>query len=114
MPLSAAIFRRGGQKKELFEAVADDRGADEAIDDESELEVKLKGLQELLHTPKSGCAAAACSSLCVFSGGVHRGRPLCTNDAAFNATCMHKKAHGILSLRPPSPLPPSHPLSCGG
>ncbi|MEW5303153.1 MAG: hypothetical protein WDW38_001477 [Sanguina aurantia] len=45
--LSAAIFRRGGPKKELFLVSAEDY-------DEAELEEKLRDLTELLHADKTG------------------------------------------------------------
>lgn len=73
MPLSAAIFRRGGPKKELFEAVADDKGAEEVVDDEAELEDNLKELQELLHSDKSGCVHAG-GGVAMLGAGVGVGR----------------------------------------
>lgn len=51
MPLSASIFRRGGPKKELFDATAEDV---QLVDESVELEDKLKDLAELLHTDKIG------------------------------------------------------------
>lgn len=49
--LSAAIFRRGGPKKELFLVSAEEQ-------DEAELEEKLSELTELLHADKIGWVSA--------------------------------------------------------
>ena len=51
MSLSAAIFHRGGQKKELFKGPAGE-GDDEAEQDDAL--VTLAELQEVLSAPRSG------------------------------------------------------------
>lgn len=47
-PLSAAVFRRGGPKKELFDATT------EGPPDDVELQDKLRELREVLLADKSG------------------------------------------------------------
>ena len=57
MPLSAAIFRRGGPKKELFNDEEAEPGPvpmDTEHLDEVELSGKLKELAEVLAVPKAG------------------------------------------------------------
>lgn len=52
MPLSAAIFRRGGPKKELFDN--EDGGEDVEQQDRQELSGKLAEVSEVLKAPKTG------------------------------------------------------------
>ena len=49
--MPASIFRRGGPKKELFDATAEDV---QVLDESVELEEKLRDLDELLHSQKIG------------------------------------------------------------
>jgi hypothetical protein len=56
MPLSAAIFRRGGEKKELFSKTAVNALNDDERNDDNETDslVDFENLQEILSAPRSG------------------------------------------------------------
>ncbi len=58
--LSASIFRRGGQKKELFSGGANNQEGEEGNDDEGVL-VTVQELHAIVATPKSGSVMHACT-----------------------------------------------------